>query len=88
MKEAMKVRRKVRGEKHLGPETSIQQGTSEKQIKYRFKCAFCEKATKIALKSGLNIDWGIILFVISGFYTIFAAINDLQSLFYVNYYVS
>jgi len=34
-----------------------------KDIKYRFKCEFCEKATKIALKNGLNIDLGNILFV-------------------------
>ena len=43
--------------------TSIQQGTSEKHIFFRFKCDFCEKTTKIALKNGLNIDWGNILFV-------------------------
>ena len=34
-----------------------------KHIKIRFKCDFCEKATKIALKNGLNIDLGNILFV-------------------------
>ena len=38
--------------------TSIQQGTSEKHTFFRFKCDFCEKATKIAHKNGLNIDWG------------------------------
>lgn len=34
-----------------------------KHIKIRFKCDFCEKTTKIALKNGLNIDFGNILFV-------------------------
>ena len=46
-----------------GSGTSIQQGTSEKHIIVRFKCDFCETTTKIALKNGLNIDWGNILFV-------------------------
>ena len=46
-----------------GSGTSIQQGTSEKHIFLRFKCDFCKKTTKIALKNGLNIDWGNILFV-------------------------
>ena len=46
-----------------GSGTSIEQGTSEKHIKIRFKCDFCEKTTKIALKNGVNIDWGNILFV-------------------------
>lgn len=35
----------------------------QKHTKIRFKCDFCEKTTKIALKNGLNIDWGNILFV-------------------------
>ena len=52
-----------RGDNHKSSGTIIQQGTSEKHIKYRFKCKFCEKATKIALKNGLNIDLGNILFV-------------------------
>ena len=43
--------------------TSIQQGTSEKHTRIRFKFDFCEKTTKIALKNGLNIDLGNILFV-------------------------
>ena len=34
-----------------------------KHTRIRFKCDFCEKTTKIALKNGLNIDWGNILFV-------------------------
>ena len=43
--------------------TSIQQGLSEKHIIIRFKFDFCEKTTKIALKNGVNIDLGNILFV-------------------------
>jgi hypothetical protein len=45
----------------------------QKHTRIQFKFDFCEKTTKIALKNGLSIDWGIILFVISGFYTIFVA---------------
>ena len=43
--------------------TSIQQRTSEKHTRIRFKYDFCEITTKIALKNGLNIDLGNILFV-------------------------
>ena len=35
----------------------------QKHTKIRFKCDFCEKTTKTALKNGLNIDLGNILFV-------------------------
>ena len=35
----------------------------QKHTKIRFKCDFCEITTKIALKNGLNIDLGNILFV-------------------------
>ena len=48
-----------------GSGTSIQQGTSEKHIKIRFKCDFCEKTTKIAFKNGLNIDLSIIILILS-----------------------
>ena len=34
-----------------------------KDVKYRFKCKFCEKPTKIALKNGLNIDLGILTLI-------------------------
>ena len=44
-----------------GSGTSIQQGTSEKHIFFRFKCKICEKMVKIALKNGLNTDLGIII---------------------------
>ena len=37
--------------------------TTEKHIKHRFKCDFCEKTTKNALKNGLNIDLGIIILI-------------------------
>ena len=43
--------------------TSIQQGTSEKHIFFRFKCDFCEKTTKIAPKTCFNVDLEIVLFV-------------------------
>ena len=43
-----------------GSGTSIQQVTSEKHIFLRFKCDFCKKTTKIALKNGLNIDGGLL----------------------------
>lgn len=43
--------------------TSIQRKSSEKHIRIRFKCDFYEKTTKVALKNGLNIDLGNILFV-------------------------
>jgi hypothetical protein len=43
--------------------TAIQQRLREKHTRIRFKCDFCEKTTKIALKNGLNIDWGNNLFV-------------------------
>ena len=49
-----------------GSGTSIQQGTSEKHTRIRFKCDFCEKTTKIALKNGLNIDWGTLHLSIGG----------------------
>lgn len=43
--------------------TSIQQRSREKHTKIRFKCDFCEKTTKIALKNGLNSDLGIIILI-------------------------
>ena len=33
-------------------------GNKRKTYILRFKCDFCEKTTKIALKNGLNINWG------------------------------
>ena len=39
--------------------TSIQQRSGEKHTRIRFKCDFCKKATRIALKNGLNIDLNI-----------------------------
>jgi hypothetical protein len=35
----------------------------QKHTRIRFKCDFCEKTTKTALKNELNIDLGNILFV-------------------------
>lgn len=35
----------------------------QKYTRIQFKCDFCEKTTKTALKNGLNIDLGNILFV-------------------------
>jgi len=35
----------------------------QKHTRIQFKCDFCEKTTKTALKNGLNIDLGNILFV-------------------------
>lgn len=43
--------------------TSVQQRSREKHTKIRFKCDFCEKTTKIALKNGLNSDLGIIILI-------------------------
>ena len=37
-----------------------------KHTRIRFKCDFCEKTTKIALKNGLNIDWGTLHLSIGG----------------------
>ena len=34
-----------------------------KHTRIRFKCDFCEKTTKIALKNGLNIDLRIIILI-------------------------
>jgi len=38
-------------------------GNKRKTYILRFKFDFCEKTTKIALRNGLNIDLGNILFV-------------------------
>lgn len=61
--EAMKVRRKVREQAKRQSRVQEQPYIKQKHTRIQFKCDFCEKTTKTALKNGLNINLGNILFV-------------------------